>query len=74
MACPAGLFNSTATPQIEGKESPMPPRRFFMLLALVMGAAALTVGVAALLPAGVAGGWAIVPLLAAGALLAWRRT
>ena len=52
----------------------MPPRRFFILLALVMGAAALTVGVAALLPAGVTGGWAIVPLLAAGALLAWRRT
>lgn len=52
----------------------MPPRRFFMLLTLVMGAAALTVGLAALLPAGVAGGWAIVPLLAAGALLVWRRT
>lgn len=52
----------------------MPPRRFLMLLALVIGAAALSVGLAALIPAGLAGGWAIVPLLAAGALLAWRRT
>lgn len=50
----------------------MPPARFFMLLGLVIGAAALTVGIAALAaPQGVAA-WALVPLAAVAASILWR--
>ncbi|MGL4281506.1 MAG: hypothetical protein ACRCS0_14170 [Albidovulum sp.] len=53
----------------------MPPARFAALLALVVAAAALTIGAAALAaPAGLSAGWAVVPLLAAGASILWRRS
>lgn len=52
----------------------MPPARFAILLAAVLVAAGLTVGLAALAaPQGLSAGWALVPLLAAGAAIFWRR-
>lgn len=52
----------------------MPPARFAALIAIVLAAAALTVGLAALAaPAGLTAGWALLPLLAAAASFFWRR-
>lgn len=52
----------------------MPPARFAALIALVLAAAALTVGLAALAaPAGPAVGWTLLPLLAVAASVFWRR-
>ena len=53
----------------------MPPARFTALLAIVIGAAGLTIGVAVLVaPTGVSAGWMLLPLLAAGASIWWRRS
>lgn len=52
----------------------MPPARFAILIAAVVCAAALTVGVAALAaPAGLSAGWLVLPLAAAAASVLWRR-
>jgi hypothetical protein len=53
----------------------MPPARFFLLIVLVIAAAALTVWVARLVApaAGMSAGWVLVPLLAAGLALVLRR-
>ncbi|MCA0272538.1 MAG: hypothetical protein LCH69_10795 [Proteobacteria bacterium] len=53
----------------------MPPARFAALLAVVLAAAALTVGLAALAaPAGISAEWMLLPLLAAAASIFWRRS
>lgn len=51
----------------------MPPARFAALIATVVIAAALTVGLAVLAaPAGLPAGWAVLPLVAAATSILWR--
>lgn len=52
----------------------MPPARFAALIAVVLAAATLTVGLASwAAPAGPGPVWMLLPLLAAAASLYWRR-
>lgn len=53
----------------------MPPARLIALLAIVFAAAGLTIGVAVLVaPKGMSASWMLLPLLAAGASILWRRS